>query len=261
MWGRVQPELAKSYRVCSYDRAGLGWSDPSPEPRTVQNIVDELHALLHQVNINGPYVLVGHSFGGYTVRVYAKEYPDEVAGIVLVGAGHEDFARQMPAGCKAITQSNITFGQLAQYLTKLGIIRLAGNLGLLTSLTGDMLQGVPKNLQSELLAQTLYKPGYWKTYVAEMSSLPESEAEVRASGNLGNLPLVVVSGNPDVSRVPKGCQASSVVALSKELQNSLVNLSSHSEHIICDTCGHYIPLTDPQLVVNAVNDLLKSTNQ
>ena len=122
-----------------------------------------------------------------------------------------------------------------------------------------MFTGVPSDLQSELLAQTLYKPQYWQTYVAEMTSLPESEAEVRSSGNLGNLPLVVVSGSPDVSRVPPGCQASSVVALSKELQVELTQLSSHSEHIVCDTCGHYIPLTDPQLVVEAVNKLLAST--
>jgi len=259
MWGRVQPELAKSYRVCSYDRAGLGWSDPSPDPRTIQNIVNELHSLLTEARINGPYLLVGHSFGGYSVRVYAKEYPAEVMGVVLVGAGHEDFARRMPSGCEAIAQTNISFGQLAQPLTQLGIVRLAGDLGLLTSLTGDMFNGVPSDLQSELLAQTLYKPQYWQTYVAEMTSLPESEAEVRSSGNLDNLPLVVVSGNPDVSRVPPSCQASSVVALSKELQVELANLSSRSEHIVCDTCGHYIPLTDPQLVVEAVNKLLEGT--
>jgi pimeloyl-ACP methyl ester carboxylesterase len=261
MWGRVQPELAKNYRVCSYDRAGLGWSDVSTRPRTTQNIVDDLHALLSAASVNGPYVLVGHSFGGYVVRVYAKEFPADVAGIVLVGAGHEDFNRLMPPGCEAITQSNISFGKLAQPLAQLGIIRLAGNLGLLAPLTGDMLQGVPPDLQSELSALTFYRPEFWQTYVAEMSSLPDSEAEVRSSGNLGSLPLVVVSGNPVVSRVPQGCQASSVVALSKELQVALAHLSTNSEQIVCDTCGHYIPLSDPQLVVEAVDKLLKRINQ
>ena len=260
MWGRVQPELAKNNRVCSYDRAGLGWSDASTEPRTIQNVVDELHSLLTTAKIEGPYVLVGHSFGGYSVRVYAKEYPADVVGIVLVGAGHEDFNRRMPPGCEAIAQSNVSVGQIAQPLTQLGIVRLAGNFGLLNFLTGDMMKGVPADLQSELMALTFYKPEYWRTYVAEMTSLPESEAEVRASGDLGNLPLIVISGNPDVSRVPPSCQASSVVALSKELQVALANLSTHSEQIVCDTCGHYIPLTDPQLVVDAVDKLVKNTN-
>ncbi len=252
MWGLVQPELAKNYRVCSYDRAGLGWSDAPGEPRTAQNIVNELHTLLTAANIKGSYILVGHSFGGYMVRVYAKEYPTEVAGMVLVGAGHEDFNRLMPPGCEAIAQSNTDFGQLAQPLTTLGIMRLAGNLGLLAPLTGDMLRGVPADLQSELSALTFYNPQYWKTYVAEMTSLPESEAEVRDSGELGSLPLIVVSGSPDVSRVPASCNANSVVALSRELQNALARLSTNSEQILCDTCGHYIPLTDPQLVVEAV---------
>jgi pimeloyl-ACP methyl ester carboxylesterase len=260
MWARVQPELAKNHQVCSYDRAGLGWSDASPEPRTVQNIVDELDSLLSRSKISGPYVLVGHSFGGYIVRVYAKKYPAEVAGIVLVGAGHEDFARRMPSGCEAIAQSNISFGQLAQTLSQFGIIRMAGDLGLLSPLTGDMLKGVPPELQLELSALTFYKPQFWKTYVAEMSSLPESEAQVRSTGTLGDLPLVVLSGNPDVSRVPKGCQAASVVALSKELQVELANLSSHSEHIVCEQCGHYIPLSDPQLVVDAVGRLIEALN-
>jgi pimeloyl-ACP methyl ester carboxylesterase len=218
LWGRVQPEFAKNYRVCSYDRAGLGWSDSSPKPRTIQNIVDELHSLLSAAKIDEPYVLVGHSFGGYSVRVYAKKYPAKVLGLVLVGAGHDDFNTRISAGCKAITQSNISFGKLAQSLTPLGIIRLAGDLGLLSPVTGDMLKGVSADMQSELLALTLYKSEYWSTYAAETTSLPQSEAEVRSSGDLGNLPLVVVSGNPDVSRVPPGCDASSVVALSKELQ-------------------------------------------
>ena len=65
MWRRVQTELAKSYQVCWYDRAGLGWSDTSPKPRTIQNIVDELHSLLSKAKIKVPYLLVGHSFGGY----------------------------------------------------------------------------------------------------------------------------------------------------------------------------------------------------
>jgi pimeloyl-ACP methyl ester carboxylesterase len=84
-WAGVQPEIARSTRVCSYDRAGLGQSDPAPTGvRTVQDSVDDLHALLAAAGVSGPYVLVGHSFGGLIVRLYASQYLDDVAGLVLV---------------------------------------------------------------------------------------------------------------------------------------------------------------------------------
>ena len=83
-WGWVQPEVAKTTRVCTYDRAGMGWSETSPQPRTAREFAKELHTLLAKANEPGPYVLVGHSLGGYTVRVYAHDYPAEVVGVVFV---------------------------------------------------------------------------------------------------------------------------------------------------------------------------------
>src|SRR5205823_3156829 len=83
-WTEVQPGVAAFTRVCSYDRAGLGRSDPGPAPRTGGQMVAELHALLRNAAIPGPYVLVGHSFGGLNMQLYAGRYPEDVAGMVLV---------------------------------------------------------------------------------------------------------------------------------------------------------------------------------
>lgn len=94
-WLTVPSEIAKVARVCSYDRAGLGWSDPGPKPRTSQQMVNELHTLLAKAEIQSPYVLVGHSFGGYHIRLYASHYPDEVVGMVLVDANHHDQEKHM----------------------------------------------------------------------------------------------------------------------------------------------------------------------
>jgi pimeloyl-ACP methyl ester carboxylesterase len=90
-WDWVAPDVRRFTRVCAYDRAGLGRSEPSPMPRTSDRIVEELRALLTRARIPGPYVLVGHSFGGLNVRLYASRYPDDVAGVVLVDATPEDF--------------------------------------------------------------------------------------------------------------------------------------------------------------------------
>jgi pimeloyl-ACP methyl ester carboxylesterase len=89
-WANVQPEVAKTTRVCAYDRAGTGWSEPGPEPRDPQQIARELHTLLGNAGIDGPYVLVGQSFGGLYVRMYAARFPKEVQGMVLVDASHPD---------------------------------------------------------------------------------------------------------------------------------------------------------------------------
>jgi pimeloyl-ACP methyl ester carboxylesterase len=89
-WQMVQPEVAKFARVCSYDRAGYGWSDSGPEPRSSLQIAYELKQLLEASGEKGPYVLVGHSMGGYDIRVYTGLYPNDVAGMVLVDASHED---------------------------------------------------------------------------------------------------------------------------------------------------------------------------
>jgi pimeloyl-ACP methyl ester carboxylesterase len=104
-WRTVQPEIARLTRVCSYDRAGLGNSDPSPKARTGDEIVEELRLLLEKAKVKGPYVLVGHSFGGLTARIHAARYPAEVAGIVLLDPVSEDqfphFAEQMPESERA----------------------------------------------------------------------------------------------------------------------------------------------------------------
>jgi pimeloyl-ACP methyl ester carboxylesterase len=89
-WRKVQPQIAKFTRVCSYERAGLGYSDPSSEPRTSKVIAEELHALLQAASVSPPYVIVGHSMGGYDVRVYTSLFRNEIVGMVLVDASHPD---------------------------------------------------------------------------------------------------------------------------------------------------------------------------
>ncbi|NTU81141.1 MAG: alpha/beta hydrolase [Chloroflexales bacterium] len=95
-WARVQPEVVRIARVCVYDRAGLGWSEPSPHERTSPTMVRELHTLLERAGEPGPYVLVGHSLGGLNMRLFAQQHPAEVVGLVLVDAAHEEQDLRLP---------------------------------------------------------------------------------------------------------------------------------------------------------------------
>src|SRR5215210_3676363 len=125
-WAYVQPQVARETRACSYDRAGNGWSDRGPSPRDPHQIARELHSLLDKGAIPGPYVLVGQSFGGMYVRMFAAEYPDDVVGMVLVDASHPDMWARMPAAVVARNQPTARQRMLYSVLTRLAFLRLTG---------------------------------------------------------------------------------------------------------------------------------------
>ena len=114
-WGFVQPQVARFTRVCSYDRAGMGYSDRGPSPRTARRIAGELAALLTRSGIGGPVVLVGASIAGFGVRVFASEYSQRAAGLVLVDASHEDDAHEVPG-----------MARFVPLLSTIGMLRLLG---------------------------------------------------------------------------------------------------------------------------------------
>jgi pimeloyl-ACP methyl ester carboxylesterase len=123
-WVRVQQQqVAQTTRVCAYDRAGMGWSERSPEPRDARQISSELHTLLKGANTEGPFVLVGHSYGGLYARMYAARYPEEVAGVVLVDSSHPEQFTRSPEG-RAMYEQNRRMGAVLPFLTRLGVIRL-----------------------------------------------------------------------------------------------------------------------------------------
>jgi pimeloyl-ACP methyl ester carboxylesterase len=123
-WGLVQPELARSTRVCSYDRAGMGWSKRGPLPRDLTRHVGELHALLSRAGIEGPYVMGGHSYGGRVALVYAKEYPNEVVGMALIDPGKlDDDPRFPPENREDLASENRTV-TAARWLAPFGVVRL-----------------------------------------------------------------------------------------------------------------------------------------
>ena len=250
-WALVQQALQQDTRVCAYDRAGLGWSEAGPAPRTSLQMARELHTLLHAAGEPGPYVLVGHSLGAFTVRLFAHEYPLETAGLVLVAGGSENDNARMPPEYQQIEASNLQTDRLLITLSRFGLVRLALGAGWLDSFTGLIAQFSPDQ-RTEFVALTFQRTQYWATTYAELSALNEDRAQAAAAGSLGSLPLVVLSGSPDVSRLPASFPVDQIRATFRQLQVELAGLSTNSTHLICDTCDHYMPITNPGQVVAAI---------
>ncbi|MGH2515236.1 MAG: alpha/beta fold hydrolase, partial [Ktedonobacterales bacterium] len=191
-WGLVTPQVAQYTTVCAYDRAGYGWSDPGPLPRTSSRIAAELHALLRRAGVAPPYVLVGHSFGGFNVRLFAEHYPHEVAGMVLVDVSHEDFASRLPhemrAGYERYERAEVPLLRLGAALARFGLVRLAVERDWLTLL--DAFNALPPH-QRAMARALRYRPGFLATSAAEDVTFRESGEQARHKGNIGDRPLVV----------------------------------------------------------------------
>lgn len=185
-WGWVQPEIARTTRVCAYDRAGLGWSEPGPEPRTAQQAARELDTLLAAAEVPGPYILVGHSLGGLSARMYASMFPDRVAGMVLVeGTNPDSWVRRGQAEGVGADRNQLA---MAPLLAKLGIFRL----GLIRFYPSD--PDLPE-LQRKELQAFFDTAKFWETVRSVDNSFSQSLAEVRRASNLGEKPLVIVLGS------------------------------------------------------------------
>jgi pimeloyl-ACP methyl ester carboxylesterase len=208
-WYWVQEELAPTVRSVSYDRAGLGWSQPSRRPRDAQTIAMELRDALREAAIEPPYVLAGHSFGGMPVRTFADLYPELTAGLVLVDASHPDQWVRWPTphADKMLEVSQRIFG----WLSWLGILRAL-------NLSRGISAGLPARQVAELRAGAAL-PGFAATEAAQMHSWAVSREQLNAAQPLGDLPLAVLG----VSEQPVGGEL--LTALQRELAELTENAS------------------------------------
>ena len=255
-WTYVQPEVAKTTRVCSYDRAGLGWSELSPHPRTASNQAEELHTLLVTANVQGPYVLVGHSLGGMLMRVYAQDYPEEVVGMVLVDSLHEDQPiRFGPELTKKILQLQIDQFRMLAVLSSTGLTALAPRF--------IPNPGIPEDSYAQYQA-VLAKYTFYEATIAEMTALEETSAEVRnlQETGFGNLPLIVLSrGDSNSTSLLTEAENQKMWEVWQEMQSKLVPLSSDGKQIIAERSGHNIQLDQPDLVINAIHEMVDALRE
>jgi pimeloyl-ACP methyl ester carboxylesterase len=239
-WEKVQPSIAKFARVCSYDRAGLGYSDPSSNPRTSNVIATELHGLLQAAAVAPPYVLVGHSMGGYDVRLYASLYRNEVAGMVLVDASHPDQEKRFPVELKNMEGSWQREAEFLEFSMPFGLPRLLG-----------LCDTEPARRAAECNWHSA------REGVAELQAFPESAAQTAATGALGDLPLAVLSHDPDKpsSEFPPDL-AKPINEAWEKMQEDLAHLSTRGTQTIAKNSAHYIQSDRPDIVIEAVHSVV-----
>lgn len=242
----TQAELSKFALVCSYDRAGYGWSDPSPTPRTVSYETDELERLLERSGIAPPYVLVADSLGSYTDRLYATRHPERVAGLLFVDVSFED-----EWSIPEIRDFNHKFGLMTAFCKAAGPIGLWRALGETGLFRHPVLGVLPESVRAQAQRLT-YRPAYCSTIKEEtaISSLEDSSATLRKTRvPLGDVPLVILtagSGYPN-----DGVRDAWVRG-----QADLLTLSTRSEQHVIDGATHFnLAIDRVDIVASAARDL------
>lgn len=259
-WYLVQSEAAKFTTACSYDRAGFGWSEAGPTPRTSERIVGELHNLLTKAKIEQPYILVGASFGGHIVRLFAHKFPNEVAGIILLDARHEAITSKMPPAWKKLEATGKGIYQFMLLASRLGVLNLLGRL------MGD--KAVPpivRKLPSELQPMYLevgFQPKYFRSNLDELAASVKSDMQLSATGSLGNIPLTVIRhGIPDLFASMPAEQAKQAERVWQELQADLAKLSTNSQMFVAEKSGHAIQIDQPSLVVDTIRQMVETVRR
>jgi pimeloyl-ACP methyl ester carboxylesterase len=254
VWMIVQPEVAKWTRACSYDRAGAGFSDPGKMPRTSVRIASELRSALHNAGIRGPYILVGHAFGGDNVRTFAARYPAEVAGLVLVEADVVSSPEERRGHAKLVAS-------MRECRDVIAAGGPASNCG-----QRFFFRGLPEalwspELNARLLEVVQTKAALYDSFMSEMEQMPEDEKYLEQhSRSLGSRPIRVLSTGKhgvhsfDPSHPPDPEQQNYEEAVARE-QAKWLQLSSNARQLFTDKSSEYIQFDDPDFVVDAIREV------
>ncbi len=265
-WSDLQRELSHSFRVVSYDRAGLGWSDVGPMPRTADQIVDELHALLERAGIPPPYVLVGHSFGGLTIPLFAARYPDELAGMVLVDPVAPAEWNPPTDHDRKLTRIGAKVCRRAAFLSRIGLIRFVGFL-LSTNMAkkpGAYLvrlisRGTPAEsgtvsspwfsalpAKEKAMASVFWvQPKFALTIASQLENLAVGAARVSELENVCQKPVVILSARTAPERRRK----------EHALMAERLPLG---EYILAANSNHWIMHEQADLVIRAIGKVVNS---
>jgi pimeloyl-ACP methyl ester carboxylesterase len=267
-WSVVQPRVAEWTRACSYDRAGVGFSDPGPTPRTVARLAEELHSALHNAGITGPYILVGHAFGGYPARAFADLYLQEVAGLVLIDPDARDvesgalrefwrrlYARQLPQ--LRLCRDAVAEGKSLPLSPPPGYPHLTCFDRLFRNLPeGEFSPEL--NAKLEQIAAT--KVAVYDTLFSEMQEMPTDDSYLRRHRkSFGSRPVRVISVAHHLTDRPSTTNVEHLEHMQLSYERALADarlleLSSNAKQIFTQT-GAYVQLDEPGVVIATIREV------
>jgi pimeloyl-ACP methyl ester carboxylesterase len=250
-WSAVQDQVAQTTRACSYDRAGILWSDRAQGARNGVAVASDLHSALQAAGERGPYVMVGHSLGGPYVMTFVRQFGDDVAGIVLVDASHPDQQRRMKEAIGQQIEPPMAGPKLAAALAWMGVPRLfAGSVG------------HPQAPARANAAMSAYLPRSLRPMLDEQAAIDATFSDAGALRSLGERPLVVLTAAAPM-------QAADLVALKLtseqgqrlqavwfELHDEETSWSSHGRQVRLGDSHHYIQFERPDAVIDAVREVV-----
>jgi pimeloyl-ACP methyl ester carboxylesterase len=265
-WSLVLPRVAAVTRACSYDRAGFGWSEPGPLPRTVERIADELYVLLHRAGVQMPWVLVGHSFGGLVMRLLAARHPASIAALVLLEPAHpEEWARPSDEQRRLIGRG-VRLCRHGTVAARLGIARLvaalvgSGALSAARAIVTLVSRGGLRREDEGILAPVSKlptearavlrhmwtEPRFFEALGSQIESICDSaaRAEQEAPSDYGDLPLVILT-------------ASGAGETRMHADAALARCSRRGRHILVPDSGHWLPLDAPSAVAEAIVQVVR----
>jgi pimeloyl-ACP methyl ester carboxylesterase len=266
-WSRVLPGIARITRVCAYDRAGMGWSDAGPLPRTAARLAAELRELLRVGDVPPPFILVGHSFGGLVTRLFAARHSDETAGLVLLEPAHPEHWAEPSEADRRLIERGTRLCHHGVVAARLGIARIVsvlvglGALAPARALVAVASRGGLGREDEGILApmwklppearralrQIWTEPRFFEALGSQIESICASAAEVDAATRAGHgdLPLVTIS---------------SATASQTRLRHDagLAQRSSRGRHVLSPASGHWIPLDDPDIVIETVREMVEA---
>jgi pimeloyl-ACP methyl ester carboxylesterase len=252
-WQKVQPELAKITRVCTYDRAGLGWSETQPGSRDAIHIAEQLHALLQQSGETGPLIMTGASAGGFYVRQFVTAYPSQVAGVVFVDASVPEQTEALPDAKDSAAKRSVRHRQaMVEWIKETsGWARLSGQC------QGEVERGLEDYLA--LARAEACRPAFSASWLGEWYDFWLSGEQAAQAHCCGDLPLLIVSQDPD--RPKPGWSAQSIAAnpIWASLQENLKTLSPRSRRIIARNSGHHIMTDRPDVIIRGIGRMVMET--